>query len=300
MTSKKQLVTVGVDTHRDTHHAAVVDAVGRHLGDREFPTTASGYRRLIAWAASFGQVQRIGVEGTGTFGAALTRALLSNGVAVVEVDRPDRKLRRYRGRSDPTDAYAAALAALSGRATATPRARNGAVDSIRTQRMVRRSAVKARTQTVNQIKSLVVTAPEQLREQLRDLGLSTLVDTCARFRPGTGLADPSTATKAALRSLARRYQALTAEITEADKALADLVTAAAPKLLELPGVGVEVAGQLLVTAGDNPGRLRSEGAFAQLCGVAPLPASPGITDRHRLNRGVRSRRQQRPIHRRPK
>jgi len=166
--------------------------------------------------------------------------------------------------------------------------------------MVRRSAVKARTQTVNQIKALVVTAPEQLREHLRGLGLSALVHACARFRPGSTLADPAVATKAALRSLARRYEMLTAEITDADKALRELVAAAAPTLLELSGVGVEVAGQLLVTAGDNPGRLRSEGAFAQLCGVAPLPASSGITDRHRLNGGVRSRRQQRPIHRRPK
>jgi transposase len=281
MTSEKQAVTVGVDTHGDTHHAAVVDAVGRHLGDRQFPATVSGYRRLMAWVASFGQVQRVGVEGTGTFGAALTRALLANGLTVVEVDRPDRKLRRHRGKSDPTDAYAAALAGLSGRAAAMPKARNGAVGSIRALRMVGRSAVKARTQTVNQLKALLVTAPEHLREPLRDLSLSTLVHTCARFRPGPDLADPSTATKTALRTLARRYEALSAEIAEADNALPDLATAAAPKLLELPGVGVEVAGQLLVTAGDNPGRLRSEGAFAQLCGIAPLPANSGL---HRLNR----------------
>jgi transposase len=152
MTSQKQPITVGVDTHRDTHHAAVVDAVGRQLGDREFSATGSGYRRLIAWAASFGQVQHVGVEGTGTFGAALTRTLIAAGLSVVEVDRPDRKLRRYRGKSDPTDAYAAALAVLSGRATATPKARNGAVESIRAMRMVRRSAVKARTQTVTRSK----------------------------------------------------------------------------------------------------------------------------------------------------
>jgi transposase len=285
MTSQKQPVTGGVDTHGDTHHAAVVDSIGRHLGDREFPSTASGYRRLIEWLASFGQVQLIGVEGTGTFGAALTRTLQANGLTVVEVDRPDRKLRRHQGKSDPTDAYAAALAALSGRATATPKARNGVVESIRALRVVRRSAVKARTQVVNQLKALLVTAPEHLREQLRDLSLSALVHTCVRFRPGTTLADPAVATKTALRMLARRFETLTAEITEADKALAHLVTAAAPKLLDLPGVGVEVAGQMLVTAGDNPGRLRSEGAFARLCGVAPLPASSGRTDRHRLNRG---------------
>jgi transposase len=153
MASDKQSVTVGVDTHGNTHHAAVVDSVGRHLGDREFPATSSGYRRLIAWVASFGQVQRVGVEGTGTFGAALTRSLLGAGLTVVEVDRPDRKLRRAKGKSDPTDAYAAAIAALSGRATATPKARDGAVESIRALRVVRRSAIKARTQTMNQLKA---------------------------------------------------------------------------------------------------------------------------------------------------
>jgi len=285
MTPQKQPVTAGVDTHGATHHAAVVDQVGRHLGDHEFPATASGYRHLMTWAKSFGEVQCVGVEGTGTFGAALTRVLLSHGLKVVEVDRPDRKLRRYRGKSDPTDAYAAALAALSGRATATPKARTGVVESIRALRVVRRSAVKARTQTVNQIKALMITAPEQLRDQLRELSLSRLIHTCARFRPGSDLTDPSVATKTALRTLARRHEALSVEISEADKALAGLVGSAAPQLLELPGVGVEVAGQLLVTAGDNPDRLRSEGAFAQLCGVAPLPASSGRTDRHRLNRG---------------
>jgi len=145
MTPQKQPVTAGVDTHGATHHAAVVDQVGRHLGDHEFPATASGYRHLMTWAKSFGEVQCVGVEGTGTFGAALTRVLLSHGLKVVEVDRPDRKLRRYRGKSDPTDAYAGTLAALSGRATATPKARSGVVESIRALRVVPRSAVKART-----------------------------------------------------------------------------------------------------------------------------------------------------------
>jgi transposase len=285
MSGSKQPVTAGVDTHGDTHHAAVVDPVGRHLGDREFPATPSGYRRLVAWLMAAGDVQRVGVEGTGTYGAALTRLLRQRGLDVVEVDRPDRKLRRQKGKSDPTDAYAAALAALSGRATATPKARNGAVESIRALRVVRRSAVKARTQSINQLRALLVTAPAELREQLRGLGAAALIRSCTRLRPGTDAVDPCTATKMALRMLARRYDQLTAEIAEADKTLATLVAAAGPKLLEIPGVGVQVAGQLLVTAGDNPDRLRSEASFAHLCGVAPLPASSGRTDRHRLNRG---------------
>jgi transposase len=285
MSGLGQPVTVGVDTHGDTHHAAIVDAVGRYLTDAEFPATPTGYRRLVAWVKVAGDVQRVGVEGTGTYGAALTRLLLQHGIDVVEVDRPDRKLRRLKGKSDPTDAYAAALAALSGRATATPKARDGIVESIRALRVVRRSAVKARTQTTNQLKALLVTAPAELREQLRGLSTAALIVTCARSRPASPMIDPVVATKHALRTLARRYQALTTEIREADGELAALVKAAAPKLLDVVGVGVEVAGQLLVTAGDNPDRLHSEASFAHLCGAAPLPASSGRTDRHRLNRG---------------
>jgi transposase len=285
MSDQERPVTAGVDTHGDTHHAAVVDAVGRHLSDREFPATPSGYRRLVAWLATVGDVERIGVEGTGTYGAALTRVLYQHGLEVVEVDRPDRKLRRQKGKSDPTDAYAAALAALSGRAKAIPKARNGVVESIRAFRVVRRSAVKARTQTINQLKALLVTAPAHLREQFRGLSTTALIRGCARLRPSADLVDPGMSTKSALRMLARRYDALTEEIREADKALASLVKVAAPTLLEVPGVGVDVAGQLLVTAGDNPQRLRSDASFAHLCGAAPLPASSGRTDRHRLNRG---------------
>jgi len=285
MSGPKQPVTAGVDTHGDTHHAAVVDQVGRHLDDAEFAATPAGYRRLVGWLRRTGHVQRIGVEGTGTFGAALMRLLREQGYEVVEVDRPDRKLRRFKGKSDPTDAYAAAIAALSGRASATPKARDGAVESIRALRVVRRGAVKARTQAMNQLKALLVTAPAELREQLRPLGRAQLVLTCARLRPGSVMTAPTNAVKQALRMLAGRYQALTAQIREVDEHLNDLVKATAPKLLELVGVGVEVAGQLLVTAGDNPGRLKSEASFANLCGVAPLPASSGRTDRHRLNRG---------------
>jgi transposase len=280
MATNARKVTGGVDTHGETHHAAVVDEVGRQLADRQFPTTPRGYRALLSWLVGFGQLERVGVEGTGAYGAALSRYLRGEGVQVVEVDRPDRKTRRAKGKSDPIDAYAAALAVLSGRAAGSPKSRDGKVEAIRALRVTRRSAVKARTQAINQLRALLLTGPAELRQQLRGLTTGTLIQTCARMRPTGDLADPVQATKAALRRLGRRHQQLSEEIRELDAELA-----AAPALLALPGVGIEVAGQLLTTAGDNPDRLHSEAAFAHLCGVAPIPASSGRTDRHRLNRG---------------
>jgi len=285
MTNIEGPVTGGVDTHGQTHHAGVIDQVGRQLADSEFPTTPAGYRALLAWLRGQGQLERVGVEGTGAYGAALARYLRGQGVVIVEVDRPDRKTRRVKGKSDPIDAYAAARAAVSGPASGSPKTRHGRVEAIRALRLVRRSAVKARTQAINQLKSLLVTGSADLREQLRPLGPAALVDACARLRPGADLTDPAIAAKTALRRLAARIRALGAEIAEADRELDPLVTAAAPRLVAMMGVGPEVAGQLLVTAGDNPGRLRSEAAFAHLCGVAPIPASSGRIDRHRLNRG---------------
>ncbi|UQA91203.1 IS110 family RNA-guided transposase [Streptomyces halobius] len=245
----------GVDTHTDIHQAAVIDSVGRHLDTKSFETTSAGYEQLLAWLRAQGEVIAVGMEGTGAYGAELARFLTARGIAVVEVDRPDRRARRAQGKSDPIDAYAAATAVLSGRASGTPKSRNGIVEAIRALRVVRKSAVKARTQTINQI------------------------------RPAGDLTDPAFAAKTALRRLARRYQALQQEIKEADADLAPLVTRAAPSLVALPGVGIETAGQLLITAGDNPDRLRSETSFAHLCAAAPIPASSGRTNRHRINRG---------------
>ncbi|MCY9782352.1 IS110 family transposase [Nocardiopsis sp. EMB25] len=285
MTDQALKVTAGVDTHHDTHHAAVIDHLGRHLADKEFDATGTGYQQLLTWLDSFGPLAAIGVEGTGSYGAELARTLTRTGLRVVEVDRPDRKTRRSKGKSDPIDAYAAAQAVASGRASGTPKTRDGAVESIRALRVARRSAVKARTQALNQLHQLLVTAPEQLRSTLRGLSPKALVQACARLRPGPDLADPTQATKAALRRLAKRIGALDEEITELDTHLKPLTTQTAPGLLNLKGVGPEVAGQLLATAGDNPDRLRSEAAFAHLCGAAPIPASSGRRDRHRLNRG---------------
>lgn len=280
-----RVVIGGVDTHGQTHHAAVIDDVGRQLGDREFPASPAGYRALAKWLRTFGTATRIGVEGTGTYGAGLARHLRSVELTVVEVDRPDRKSRRAHGKSDPLDAYAAARAVLSGSATGTPKLRDGHVEAIRALRVARSSAVKARSQATNQIKALIVSGPPELREQLRHLTTTKIITTCARLRPGDQLSDPAQATKTALRRLARRHQQLSAEISEADHDIAELVGEAAPDLLCLPGVGPEVAGQLLTSAGDNPDRITSEAKFAHLCGAAPVPASSGRTHRHRLNRG---------------
>jgi transposase len=256
---------------------------GRLLGHREFAATAAGYAALLAWLGAFGQLVRVGVEGSGVYGAGLARFLQSAEVELVEVDRPDRKTRRRQGKSDPVDAEAAARAAQAG---GVPKTRGGKVDALRALRVARRSAVAARADAQRQIKALIVTAPDALRMTLRGLGDRDLIAQCATRRPDRAAAgDPTVATTLALRALARRHQQLSVEIDELDALIGPLVTAINPTLIGLSGVGTDVAGQLLVTAGDNPQRLRSEAAFAMLCGAAPLPASSGRTHRHRLNRG---------------
>lgn len=285
MTHHTGEVTGGVDTHGRTHHAALIDPLGRHLADREFPATTAGYRDLLAWMHTHGTITAVGVEGTGAYGAELARVLAAAQVTVIDVDRPDRRTRRMKGKSDPVDAYAAATAVASGRATGRPKSRDGLAEAVRTLRVARRSAVKARTQAVNQIHALLVSAPAALREPLADLSRTDLIRTLARLRPAPDLGSPLASTKTALRHLARRCQALDQEITELDAEIGPLVQQAAPELLALYGVGPQTAGQLLATAGDNPERMRSEAAFAHLTGTAPIPASSGRTHRHRLNRG---------------
>lgn len=279
-------ITGGVDTHKDTHTAAVVDSAGRPLGSQQFEATTAGYRKLLTWLRSFGVLVMVGVEGTGAYGAGLARYLREQDITVVEIDRPDRKARRWQGKSDPVDAEAAARAALARRRTGIPKQSDGRVEALRSLRVARRSAVSQRSDVSRQMKTLVITAPEELREVLRNLGDRQLIATCATSRPDAGRAgEPVVAARVALRTLARRYQRLTSEIDELDEVIAPLVAEIAPALLALNGVGPDVAGQLLVTAGENPERLRSEAAFAMLCGTAPLPASSGRTQRHRLNRG---------------
>jgi transposase len=277
-------VTVGVDTHKDTHVAAARDQLGRRLGITMASATGAGYAQLLAWAHALGDVQAWGVEGTGSYGAGLARFLAAHGQRVWEVNRPDRAARRRRGKSDPVDADAAARTVQAGEATGVPKAADGTVEMVRALRAARQTAVKARTQAVNALKGLLVTAPTELREQLEGLATARLIRQAAALDPGT-LTTPTAATMLALRSLAGRYQHLDAEIKVLTGKLDQLTTKAAPALRALHGVGPDSAAALLICAGDNPGRLHSEAAFAALCGASPVEASSGKTRRHRLNRG---------------
>jgi transposase len=277
-------VTGGVDTHADTHTAAALDQVGGLLGTATFPATPAGYQDLAGWLAGFGPLGRVGVEGTGSYGAGLSRWLAAAEITVLEVNRPDRSDRRRRGKSDPIDAINAARAVLAGTATATPKSRDGIVEAIRVLHLTREGAVKARTAARNQFTNLLVTAPETVKARLAGLTTHQQLDAAAAFRPGD-ISDSNEATKTALRTLARRVTTLTVEIDQLYTALADLTTQAAPELRAEYGVGPESAAQLLITAGDNADRLASEAAFAALCGTSPVPASSGRTDRHRLSRG---------------
>jgi transposase len=294
MTTETDTVIGGVDTHKHTHYAAVIDEHGRLLAHNQFPASDGGYHALLAWMRNQGNVRVIGVESTGSFGATLTRSLSGAGEKVIEVNRPNRVARRMDGKSDRLDAEQIARAVLSQTCTAIPKAKSGLVEVIRTLRVTRGSAVKARTQAFNTLFGVMIGAPSALRDELVELTKRTLVNRCLRLRPETddlvGLkADHErllmAGIKIALRDLARRWKALDAEIKVLNGQIEALVRIAAPDLVELFGVGVELAGQFLVTAGDNPERIRNEAAFAKLCGVAPQPASSGrTTGRHRLSR----------------
>jgi transposase len=279
-------VVLGVDTHLDFHVAVAVDRLGRRLGELAVPTTVGGYGELVSWAEGFGLVACAGVEGTGSYGAGLARHLRAAGIAVVEVERPKRRhLRRRNGKSDSRDAESAARTVLAGEAAGVPKSGVGRVEMTRTLRSARRSAVKARVQAANLLQAMLVTAPDELRRRLRGLPTKELVAVAARFRPGGEPEDVEAVTKFALRSVARRHEALSEEIAELNAQLDRLVAETAPELLALLAVGTHHAATLLVLAGDNPDRLKSEASFASLCGVSPLEASSGKVVRHRLNRG---------------
>ncbi|QTT78091.1 IS110 family transposase [Streptomyces mobaraensis NBRC 13819 = DSM 40847] len=282
---------MGVDTHGEAHVAAVVCPLGQVLGTKSFPATAVGYRQLLAWARKLGTVRRAGVEGTGTFGAGLSRYLLAQHVAVFEVNRPDRSARRLLGKSDPLDAQAAARAVLSGRARARAKTGNGPVQSARMFKVAKDSAVRARTQAINQLKAVLVVADPALRERLSGLGNRELFRTCARLGPREGEVgggDEGTVTDAtliALSMLAQRIEQLTGQIDELNQRLTGLVERHAPQLLAPVGIGPDSAATLLITMGDNPERLSTEASFAALCGVSPIEYSSGGRSSHRLNHG---------------
>jgi transposase len=284
----KAEVILGVDTHLDVHVGVAVDhLLGRRLGELSVPTTATGYERLLCWAQSFGPVRCAGIEGTSSYGAGIARHLKAQGVEVLEVERPKRRQRSSprNVKSDPSDAESAARAVLAGETSGVPKSGGGCVEMIRALRAARRSAMKSRTQAANQLQGLRVTAPDELRHRLRGLSSKELVSVAARFRLADDPRDVPAATKFALRSVARCYEALSAEIAELDTQLDRLVRQVAPELVCLAGIGTDHAATLLIVAGDNPQRLRSEGSFASLCGVSPVEASSGKVVRHRLNRG---------------
>ena len=273
----------GVDTHLDNHVCAALDANGGVLGVESFPATTAGFAELHDWLCAFGPVGRVGVEGTGAYGAGLSRYLQSCGLVVIEVDRTNRQVRRMFGKSDPVDAIEAARAALSGRASGIAKTADGNVEAIRALLIAQRSGRQARARCLNQIRHLGFTAPDVLREQFRDVPKAHLARQAAGLRPRPG--DPVLhATKLAMRTLGRRALAIDDDMHELELVLGELVIRTAPALLACRGVGVDTAAILLVAAGDNPERVRNEAAWAHMCGVAPLPMSSGKHRRHRLSR----------------
>jgi transposase len=233
---------------------------------------------LWAWASDFGPIIQAGVEGTGSFGYRLAQFLTGSGIQVYEVNRPNRVTRRRRGKSDPVDAEAAARAVLAGDATATPKNRSGPAGQLRALLVARRSATKARTQTEQQLPSLILELDDAKRAGVDRRRIVELTSACAALAGTDG-------TTLALRALARRWQHLDQEIRDNDQDVTAIVRRVVPGLLARPGIGPVCAAQLLVTAGDNPDRLHSQAAFAALCGVSPVEHSSGKTQRHRLNRG---------------
>lgn len=278
-------IIVGVDTHADTHHVALINEYGKRLSDKKFVATEDGYRDIVSYITAAGLATAIGVEGAGSYGAGLARHLTTAGFTVVEVNRPNRAERRLHGKSDPLDAYQAAQSTLAHRGTSTPKSRDGYVEALRVLRTARNSAVKAHSVTQVQIRSVLVTAPSALREKYRGHAFSAHIAAMAATRPSGPAADPVTATALTLRRLARRHEFLSEEIAACNAELAAIIQAFAPQLTQISGVGTAIASQLLITVGDNPERITNEAQFAALVGVAPIPASSGKTTRHRLSRG---------------
>ena len=278
-------VIVGVDTHKHVHVAVAIDTWGIRLGDRSCAADSDGYQQLITWAERHGRVAAFGIEGTGSYGAGLARAVRRAGHQVLEVNRGDRRTRRIAGKSDTVDAETAARSVLAGQSTAIPKTADGAVEMMRHLKVARRTAVKARTSAMITLKQIVVTAPPELRETLHPLADQALLNRCRGWRCGT-IDTPTASAKHTLRALARRWFALSVEIVDHDRHLGRLTTQTSPTLREGLGIGADTAAEMLIIFGDNPDRIHAEAAFAKLCGACPIPASSGMTTgRHRLYRG---------------
>jgi transposase len=277
---------VALTRTRDFHVAVVINTIGHILGSARFDADPTGYQALLDWMASYGPVVKIGVEGTGAYGAGLARHLLTNNIDVIEVNRPNRQTRRLKGKSDLTDAEAAARAVLSGEATLIPKDTTGKTEAIRALRVVRRSCVHNRTQAANQIHNLILTAPAELRLQLANKKMVALCQRISELET-TEIVDALSGTIVALQLLATRWRTLGTELKTLDTTLKNLIAKTVPvKLLTMIGVGTDVAGALLVAAGENPQRVRTEAGFAALCGVSPVATSSGKRQAtHRLNQG---------------
>lgn len=284
LAAPERKIVVGVDTHKHLHVAVALDELGAGLGELTIGADSVGYAALAAWAQQLGRPWAFGIEGTGSYGAGVASSLRRRGYKIVEVNRGDRRGRRSNGKSDTLDAEAAARAVLSGSAAAVPKSADGVCEMIRQLKIARDTAVKARTQALITLKCIVVNAPAELREQLAPLSDKALLDRCAGFRRGP-VESTTASTKHTLRALARRWLELAAEIADHDRVLDQLTRAASPSLRDAFGIGADTAAEMLIVFGDNPERIHSEAAFAKLCGVAPIPASSGKTNRHRLSRG---------------
>ncbi|OAM77452.1 IS110 family transposase [Devosia elaeis] len=278
-------IIVGVDTHKANHIAVAINAYGARLDTITIPATRKGYSNLQAWASSLGHIKAFGIEGTGLYGAGLSRELLANGHTVLDVMRPNRQLRYLHGKSDSLDAESAARSVLSGQASALAKAQTGSSEMIRHLKIARDSAVKAKSQAMITLRTLIINAPSDLRDTLDQIkGPITLIRHIAALRPGN-IMSPSASAKAAMRAIARRWLMLHEEIVEHEQELDRMVTERAPELMKSFGISTMTVAEMLIMVGDNPERIRSEAALAKMCGVCPIPASSGKTNRMRLNRG---------------
>lgn len=285
MSHSRSNLVLGVDTHKDFHHAALITQLGKRVDDQRFDATPDGYEELISWATDAGFVVVAGIEGTGSYGAGLTLRLQRRGIDVIDVIAPDKQSRRLRGKTDQLDAYSAARAVLAGLADTVPKVRTGFVEALRTLRTTRQMAVKQRTETINQLQGLLVSAPEELRHSVSALTGKNLARACSKLRDRASDDVLMASTRHVVRSLGKRYLELLTETELLLHRIHIIVKENAPEMLDVFGVGPDVASAMLIAVGENMGRIGHEAAFAHLIGTAPLPASSGKTNRHRLNRG---------------
>lgn len=289
-------LVAGVDTHSDTHTLAILTGVGTVVSTETFTADKRGYQDVITALADAGGVTLVGVEGTNSYGAGLTRALTRADYTVTEVLRPTRQVRRMHGKSDPIDAIAAARTVLAGDGLSTAKDTESPAESLRFLLTARAQLVQAMTALVSSIRSLLVTADEDLRASYRGLSTTKLIGRLTASRPGTAITSPADAAAYSLRMMARTYRDHQDRVDALDDGMHTLLNAHYPHLMAVYGAGTVSAAELAVTAGGNPARIRNEAAFASLCGACPIPASSGKTRRYRVNHGG-DRRGNKALHR---